>query len=69
MVWNYGALRFGMVVTYIVMWVWLVGPPNPPNMDGLGVTTLITSDNITAQTQRTVVGYDENSLPSWQCLP
>ena len=49
--------------------VGLVGPPNPPNMDGLGVTTLITSDNITAQTQRTVVGYDENSLPSWQCLP
>ena len=29
---------------------WLVGLPNPPNMEGLGVTTLITSDNITAQT-------------------
>ena len=39
-------------------WVWLVGPPNPPNMEGLGVTTLITSDNITAQTQRTV-GCDQ----------
>ena len=38
--------------------VGLLGPPNPPNMDGLGVTTLITSDNITAQTPCTAILSD-----------